>query len=654
MSAESSSAAKGGDFVSNLGKVYGIYTGGFLAFVILLAILEQMGVPNRIIGYLFVFFTLAVYALIGIMSRTMQVSEYYVAGRRVPAIYNGMATGADWMSAASFIGMAGSLYLLGYDGLAFVLGWTGGYVLVAILVAPFLRKFGAYTVPDFMSARFGGNLARFLAIIVLLCCSFTYVVAQIYGTGIIASRFLGMSFEVAVYVGLAGILVCSMLGGMRAVTWTQVAQYIVLIVAYLTPVVILSAQKFGLPLPQLTYGMALQEIGNLEQSMRASGLAPANMKEHVAPFTSYNPLNFFALILCLMVGTASLPHVLMRYFTTPSVREARNSVAWSLLFIFLLYFTAPAYAAFSKLEVYQNVIGQPLANLPNWIFTYGKLELVKVCGANAVDVQAIITACGNIANQGGLLRLQDLFINTDTIVISTPEIAGLPYVIAGLVAAGGLAAALSTADGLLLAIANALSHDIYYKMIDPNAPTQRRLVVARVLLLIVAVLAAFTASTKPADILAMVSWAFSLAAAGNFPALVLGVWWKRANAYGAVAGMIAGFGITLFYLVVSRYYPELGATSFGMTSLLNPITGAPIVDVAKALADPATANTVLASKVGWFNINNISSAIFGMPVGFGVMIIVSLLTPAPSRQMQEMVEEIRRPRGGTMMQEKTA
>ena len=654
MSAESSTASKGGDFVSNLGKVYGIYTGGFLAFVILLAILEQMGVPNRIIGYLFVFFTLAVYALIGIMSRTMQVSEYYVAGRRVPAIYNGMATGADWMSAASFIGMAGSLYLLGYDGLAFVLGWTGGYVLVAILVAPFLRKFGAYTVPDFMSARFGGNLARFLAIIVLLCCSFTYVVAQIYGTGIIASRFLGMSFEVAVYVGLAGILVCSMLGGMRAVTWTQVAQYIVLIVAYLTPVVILSAQKFGLPIPQLTYGMALQEIGNLEQSMRASGLAPATMKEHVAPFTSYSPLNFFALILCLMVGTASLPHVLMRYFTTPSVREARNSVAWSLLFIFLLYFTAPAYAAFSKLEVYQNVIGQPLANLPNWIFTYGKLELVKVCGANAVDVQSIIAACGKIAGQGGMLRLQDLAINTDTIVISTPEIAGLPYVIAGLVAAGGLAAALSTADGLLLAIANALSHDIYYKMIDPNAPTARRLMVARGLLLVVAVLAAFTASTKPADILAMVSWAFSLAAAGNFPALVLGVWWKRANSYGAVAGMIAGFGITLFYLVVSRYYPALGASSFGMTALLNPITGAPIVDVAKALADPATADVVLASKVGWFNINNISSAIFGMPVGFAVMIIVSLMTPAPSRQMQEMVEEIRRPRGGTMMQEKTA
>ncbi|TCT02219.1 sodium:solute symporter family protein [Aquabacter spiritensis] len=653
MSTQSTSPA-GGDFVSNLGRIYTIYTGGFIGFVVLLAVLEQLGVPNRIIGYLFVFFTLGVYALIGVMSRTMAVSEYYVAGRRVPAIYNGMATGADWMSAASFIGMAGSLYFLGYDGLAFVLGWTGGYVLVAILVAPFLRKFGAYTVPDFMSARFGGNFARFLAIIVLLCCSFTYVVAQIYGTGIIASRFLGMSFELAVYVGLAGILVCSMLGGMRAVTWTQVAQYIVLIIAYLLPVVILSAQKYGLPLPQFTYGQALQDITRLEQGMITSGLAGASLKEHVAPFTSYSPLNFFALILCLMVGTASLPHVLMRYFTTPSVREARVSVAWSLLFIFLLYFTAPAYAAFSKLEVYQNVIGQPLSSLPAWIYTYGKLELVKVCGVNAIDPQAIMAACAKIANHGDLLRLPDLAINTDTIVISTPEIAGMPYVVAGLVAAGGLAAALSTADGLLLAIANALSHDVYYKMIDPNAPTQRRLVVARVLLVIVAVLAAFTASTRPADILAMVSWAFSLAAAGNFPALVLGVWWKRANTAGAITGMIAGFGACLFYLVVSRYYPALGASSFGMTSLLNPITGAPVVDVAKALANPATADAVLASKVGWFNVNNISSALFGLPIGFAVMIIVSLLTPAPSREMQNFIDEIRKPRGGTMLKEKSA
>src|SRR5918994_7047073 len=379
MTNTTATTAGGGDFTSNLGRIYGIYTGGFIAFIILMAIISAMGVPNRIIGYLFMGFTIVIYAVIGIMSRTMQVGEYYVAGRRVPALYNGMATGADWMSGASFVGMAGSLYLLGYDGLAFVLGWTGGYVLVAVLVAPFLRKFGAYTVPDFLSARYGGNLARFLGVIVLICCSFTYLVAQIFGTGLIAQRFLGMDFTVAVYVGLFGILLCSMLGGMRAVTWTQVAQYIVLIVAYLVPVTILSAQKYGLPLPQLTYGQALQEITALEQGFVGRGLATDALiaaKSHVAPFTSYSPANYFALILCLMVGTASLPHVLMRYFTTPSVREARNSVAWSLFFIFLLYFTAPAYAAFSKLEVYSTVIGTPLTDLGTnpalgWVTRWG-------------------------------------------------------------------------------------------------------------------------------------------------------------------------------------------------------------------------------------------------------------------------------------------
>jgi cation/acetate symporter len=239
------SKAESGDFVSNLGKIYGLYTGGFFGFVLLLALLERMGVPNRWIGYGFVFLTLAVYAIIGIITRTAEVGEYYVAGRRVPALYNGMATGADWMSGASFVGMAGTLFLLGYDGLSFVLGWTGGYVLVAILIAPYLRKFGAFTVPDFFAERFGGNFTRFLAVIVLICCSFTYVTAQIYATGIIASRFLDINFTVAVYVGLVGILLCSMLGGMKAVTWTQVAQYIVLIVAYLTPIIILSSQKYS-------------------------------------------------------------------------------------------------------------------------------------------------------------------------------------------------------------------------------------------------------------------------------------------------------------------------------------------------------------------------------------------------------------------------
>jgi cation/acetate symporter len=648
------------DFIKNLGRMYGAYTGTFLGFIILLAILEQVGVPNKILGYLFVFFTLAVYAIIGIMTRTAEVSEYYVAGRRVPAFYNGMATGADWMSAASFVGMAGTLFLLGYDGLAWVLGWTGGFVLVSILVGPYLRKFGAYTVPDFMAFRFGGNFTRFLAVIVLVCCSFTYVTAQVFGTGIIASRFLGMDFTIAVYVGLAGILLCSMLGGMRAVTWTQIAQYIVLIVAYLTPIVILSTQKYGFPLPQFTYGQAIADITAREQEMIRTGLATAaGLKPHIEPFLSYSPLNYFGIIFCMMCGTASLPHILMRYFTTPSVREARQSVAWSLFFIFLLYFSAPAYAAFSKLEVYTNIIGRDVTALRPWLFTWGELGLIQVCGKNAVNLDAVIAACKAIAGHPGVVRLQDFVINTDVIVLSTPEIAGLPYVISGLVAAGGLAAALSTADGLLLAIANALSHDIYYKMLDPNAPTFRRLLVARILLLVVAVAAAYTASKRPGDILAMVGWAFSLAMAGNFPALVLGIWWKRATTAGAICGIIAGFGLCLFYLVTSRYFPGAGVQYFGMTSLLNPVTGAPLVDVAKAMAAPnameswVTLAHPLANKVGWFNLNNINCGLLGMPLGFLVIWIVSLMTPEPSKEMQAYIDEIRKPRGDTILQEKT-
>ncbi|MBM3546662.1 MAG: cation acetate symporter [Alphaproteobacteria bacterium] len=648
------------DFIRNLGRMYGTYTGGFLAFIVLLAILEMVGVPNKVLGYLFVFFTLAVYAIIGVMTRTAELSEYYVAGRRVPAFYNGMATGADWMSAASFVGMAGTLFLLGYDGLAWVLGWTGGYVLVSVLIGPYLRKFGAYTVPDFMAFRFGGNVARMVAVIVLVACSFTYVTAQIFGTGIIASRFLGMQFELAVFAGLVGILLCAMLGGMRAVTWTQIAQYIVLIVAYLTPIIILSTKNYGIPIPELTYGKAIAAITAREQEMLATGLATAAaLKPHVQPFINYSPLNFFGIIFCMMVGTASLPHILMRYFTTPSVREARQSVAWSLFFIFLLYFSAPAYAAFSKLEVYTNIIGRDLSSVRPWMFAWGELNLIQVCGKAAASIDAIKAACAAIPNHPGVVRLQDFVINTDVIVLSTPEIAGLPYVISGLVAAGGLAAALSTADGLLLAIANALSHDIYYKMIDPNAATIRRLTVARALLVIVAVGAAATAATRPSDILAMVGWAFSLAMAGNFPALVMGIWWKRATTKGAVAGMIAGFGLCIFYLVCTRYFPGMGVKYFGMTSLLNATTGMPLVDITAAMALPnameawPTLAHPLANKVGWFNLNNINCGLLGMPLGFLVIYVVSLMDKEPSAEMQAYVDEIRKPRGRTVLEEKT-
>lgn len=608
-----------GDFTDNLGKIYGIYVGGFAGFVVLMAIASMIGVPDRFILWAYMAATIGIYAFIGIMSRTAQVSEYYVAGRSVPAVYNGMATGADWMSGASFVGMAGTLFVLGYDGLAFVLGWTGGYVLVAVLLAPYLRKFGAYTVPDFLGTRYGGNGARLTGIVVLFACSFTYITAQVYASGIIASQFLGIPFEWAVFAGLAGILVCSMLGGMKAVTWTQVAQYIVLIVAYLLPAVWMSTVLTGVPIPQLMYGQALTQIAEYEALLDVA-------RTHVAPFQTYSPKDYFFLIFCLMIGTASLPHILMRFFTTPTVREARKSVGWSLFFIFLLYFTAPSYAAFSKMNlmgIFAESDGLQLAYtaIPQWMLDWGSIQghqLVTICGADAKSLQIIIDACTAKGFETSF-PYNELTLNNDMIVLSTPSIAGMPIWVVGLVGAGGFAAALSTADGLLLAIANALSHDVYYKMIDPKADTKRRLMVAKILLVVVAIAAALLARTKPSDILSMVAWAFSIAGAGLFAALVLGVWWKRTTNLGATLGMIAGFGTTMFYLIGNVYG----------------------FDFVKGTGD----------EISWFGVAAISSGIFGIPVAFVVTYVVSLMTPEPSQEMQEFVDRLRLPKGGQMMEQ---
>ena len=684
-------------FFQQLKKYYAFYTGGFITFVIVLAILEQFGLPPRWIGYIFLAATIMLYAGIGIMSKTADVSEYYVAGRRVPALFNGMATGADWMSAASFIGMAGTLYLAGYDGLAFVMGWTGGYVLVALFLAPYLRKFGQFTIPDFLGSRYGGNLPRTIGVIAAIICSFTYVVAQIYGVGIITARLTGIEFQYGVFVGLAGILVCSFLGGMRAVTWTQVAQYIILIIAYLVPVVWLSVSHTGNPVPQVAYGQVLQQVTQLENAFndpatargaaeasaraafktqqqslevkiaaldaavaagtgaafveteRAAAGGPADFpatadalkaswqkaadaaKAKTGPVAAHaqafagkgaeadllarNPdasaaeiaaaraedahasdvkrRNFIALVLCLMVGTASLPHILMRYYTTPSVREARKSVFWSLFFIFLLYFTAPALAVLVKFEVYNTLVGSSFAALPAWVANWSAVDatLMKI-----VDV-----------NLDGIVQLAEITIGGDLIVLATPEIAGLPYVISGMVAAGGLAAALSTADGLLLTIANALSHDVYYKMIDPKASTVRRLAISKGLLLVVALFAAYTASLKPGDILFLVGAAFSLAASAFFPALVLGVFWKRANYLGAVIGMLAGLGVCMYYMYVT--YPFFGGSAANQ----------------------------------WFEIAPIAAGVFGMPIGFLGVVIGSLISRAPSLEIQQLVDHVRYP-----------
>lgn len=677
-------------FNQQLKKYYTFYTGGFIGFVVLLGIAEQLGVPRVYIGYAFLAATILLYASIGFMSRTLDVAEYYVAGRKVPAMFNGMATGADWMSAASFIGMAGGLYLQGFDGLAFIMGWTGGYCLVALFLAPYLRKFGQFTIPDFLGARYGGNFVRTIGVIAAIICSFVYVVAQIYGVGLITSRFTGLEFSIGVFVGLAGILVCSFLGGMKAVTWTQVAQYIILIIAYMIPVVWLSLKETGIPIPQLVYGTVLEKVTGLEKQLTADPkeqevrkifadrAKTAGEKLKAGAETSYNadkaalvakvdelkaaptpdgaaiqaaekavdafpkdvkayegqlkgqqgaagraapPLphgtpfvgtgktdeekqkssdtkrnNFLALVFSLMVGTAALPHILMRYYTTPSVHEARVSVFWSLFFIFLLYFSAPALAVLVKFDIYSNVVGKAFADLPQWVNSW-----------QAVD-KALLSITD--INKDGIVQLAEIVIGQDIIVLATPEIAGLPYVISGLVAAGGLAAALSTADGLLLTIANALSHDVYYKMINPDATTARRITISKVLLLVVAIVAAYVTAQKPGDILFLVGAAFSLAASAFFPALVLGVFWKRANKIAAICGMLAGLGTVMYYML--RTYPFF--TNLGVPKM--PL---------------------------WFDILPIGSGVFGVAVGLLVMIVVSLITKAPAQEVQDLVEHVRYP-----------
>ena len=669
-------------------RVYAAYALAFACFVVTLAVLERLGMPRATMGYAFLVATILLYAGIGILSRTNDAAEYYVAGRKVPALFNGMATGADWMSAASFIGLAGALYVQGFSGLAFIMGWTGGYVLVALLLAPYLRRFGRFTIPDFLAARYGGHVPRLLAIGLAILCSFTYVVAQIYGVGLITTRLTGVDFTVGIFLGLAGVLVCSFLGGMKAVTWTQVAQYIVLILAYMLPVIWLSIQQTGHPLPQLAYGQQLVRVTQLEAtliddpkeievrqmlrdraaaaqealsdptrsftegrqrlerelaSLRVRG-APAQQillaeealarfpkdeasarlqwnREVVAGSRAVPPLrhgeafpgkdeaerdvariNFLALVFCLMLGTAALPHLLTRYYTTPSVSEARGSVAWSLFFIVLLYLTAPALAVLVKHVIYHDVVGTSFASLPGWVQSWSKVDPTLL---SIADV-----------NRDGVVQLAEISIGQDIVMLATPEIAGLPFVVSGLVAAGGLAAALSTADGLLLTIASALSHDLYHKIINPTAPTARRVLMSKVILLLVAVLAALVAARKPADILFMVSAAFSIAAAGFFPALVLGIFWKRATGIGASLGMISGVGITLYYMV--RTQPWLRELVLG---------------VARTEPIPAL----------WFDIQPICAGVFGVPVGFAVTIVVSLLTRKPDPATIRWLEGVRIP-----------
>lgn len=669
-------------FRRRLNRIYAAYTVGFVLLVLMLGVFEHWGMPKQWLGFSFLLLTVLVYAGIGVFSRTTDPVEYYVAGRRVPAFYNGMAAGADWMSAASFLGMAGSLYLAGYGGLAFVLGWTGGFCLVALLLAPFLRRFGQFTVPDFLGERFESRGLRVMGAAAAVLVSFIYVVAQIYAIGLITTRLTGLTFEIGVFVGLGGVLVCSFLGGMRAVTWTQVAQYIIMVLAYAIPVMWLSVQQTGSPLPQFTVGQQVQQISAREQVLlrdpkelevrslheqrardyqrmlaelpqsldlerqRATQViemlkfedAPlaqiqaaekqraalprtetearalwtqlaaqqhqraqplGGMAPHAQPFAG-NPdgtpaereayelsrRNFLALVFVLMVGTAGLPHILTRYYTTPSVAEARTSVAWSLFFIALLYLFAPALAVMLKYEVFNHLVGSPIAELPNWVRQWMRVD------PGLLSIHDI--------NQDGVLQLGELRLGGDVVLLLTPELAGLPYVLAAMVAAGALAAALSTADGLLLTISSALSHDIYYRVLNPKATATQRVTVSKALLLATALAAAAVAAQKPADILLLVSAAFSLAGASLVPALVGGIFWSRANRQGAAAAMLAGLGVTVYYMISA--HP-------GLRQVLG-LSGEPQL---------------------WWGIQPVAAALFGVPAGVVTLIAVSLLTAPPSQ-----------------------
>ena len=681
-----------------LARGYGLFTVGFLIFTLILLGLElTINLSHNIIAWSFMALTMGLYAVIGILSRTTVLDEYYVAGRSVPAIFNGMATGADWMSAASFISMAGSLWLLGYDGLAYIMGWTGGYVLLALLFAPYIRKFGQYTIPDFVGARYGGSAARTVAAIAAIIVSFTYVTAQVVGVGLIMSRFVGVSYEWGVVLGLAGVLFCSFLGGMKAVTWTQVAQYVILIVAYLVPVIFLSIKLTGVPIPQASYGEALQQVQRLEAEQQIT-------KQYIEPYnepmsnaasigaikgvnsyfgTNWNvpaaksvtdwkgqPWDFLALTLCLMLGTAGLPHILIRFYTVPSVRESRMSVGYSLFFIFLLYFTAPAYAAFSRWELLSNVVGGSLTSVQDgdktvytiagkdgqpldWIVRFSKTGLLTLKDFNTLegldgtklpawaadqtkgDAPKLIWTDANgdgkvqlgafqDTSQGdvktgvagelsgaaitagavdGKVQFAELDINADLIVLSTPELAGLPYTIAALIAAGGLAAALSTADGLLVVIASAIAHDVYYRIINPKASPATRMALGKGLVVVAAALSALAAMPRLALIAQMVAWAFSLAASSFFPIILLGIFWKRANGPGAIAGIIGGMAVCVFYMY----------------------------------------NNYLDPNFNVLGITHLGSGVFGLTTNFVLTYVVSKLTAEPSKEIQELVDHLRHP-----------
>jgi len=522
--------------------------------------------------------TFALYIGIAIYNKAKATSDFYVAGRGVPPIFNGMAIGADWMSAASFIGMAGTIMLLGYDGLAYIMGWTGGYLLLTFLLAPQLRKYGRYTVPEFIGDRFDSHTARVIAAIITIIISFTYSIGQLSGSGVVIGRLFEIDAKLGTMIGVVLIAFYAAFGGMKGITWTQVAQYIILIIAYLIPVIFMSLQITGNPMPWLSYGELVGKMGELDRELGIS--------EYFAPFTNGTKWQFLALMFTLMAGTAGLPHVIVRFYTVSTMKAARWSGAWALLFIGLLYLSAPAYAAFSRFILMTKVAGSKIAELPAWTKTW-------------VDTGKLQVADGN---GDGILQWSELVISNDIVVMATPEIANLGVFVIGLVAAGAMAAALSTAGGLMIAISSSFAHDIYYRVLKPNSTEKKRLSVARWSIVIATLFAGLIALNPPGAITQIVAWAFALATGTFFPALVLGVWWKRSNAKGVIAGLLVGLGVTLTYIFAAKYG---GFTILGIID-----TGA---------------------------------GVFGAAAAFLTNIIVSLSTEAPSQKIQEEVIDLRYP-----------
>ncbi|MBW3606429.1 MAG: cation acetate symporter [Actinobacteria bacterium] len=556
---------------------------------------------------IWVIVTFSLYLFIAWRSRVADTEGFYVAGHGVPAVANGAAVAADWMSAASFISMAGLIAFQGYGGSVYLMGWTGGYVLLALLLAPYLRKFGKYTVPDFVGDRYS-ETARAVAAIAAIFVSLTYVAGQMRGVGIVFSRYVGIEiFGDAVIggvlIGMAVVFFYAVLGGMKGITWTQVAQYSVLIIAYLIPAIAIAYTLSGNPIPQLSFGGIARDLNELQRELGFSG--------YTTPFTdpSRNMLNMLLITGSLMIGTAGLPHVIVRFYTTKTVRDARASAFWALLFIGILYTTAPAVGVFAKTNFIQDVNGASLNSLPQWVVDWQDAGLITIEDKNG-DGQ-VQFAPGEASDPDSA---NEITPDLDIMVLATPQIAGLPAIVVGLVAAGGLAAALSTASGLLLVIASSVAHDFYYKRFRRDATEAQQLRAGRIAMACAIVVAGWFGINPPAFVGQVVAFAFGLAAASFFPIIVLGIFWKRANAKGAVAGMATGLIFTGAY-ILATVPDEAGAIFFG----LDPFLG----------ISPEGIGTI------------------GAILNFTVTIVVSRMTAPPPQKMMDVIEEVRYPDPGS-------